>query len=742
LTTLSVGRLARASRSALLLTACAGQGSGEDGKVPAEAVDTADTADTAGLMDQDGDGSPEGGDCDDDDPSSYPGAAEQCDGTDNDCDGLIDEGIGGYLDEDGDGYGTAWVDTCQDPGLSVANGEGDCDDSRSDVHPGAVEALCDGIDQDCDGALPEVAGLSMGPAWATIQAALDNAPGGSHIYLCDGTWTEELWLSGERTLTLSSLSADRGAVRLDGESLHSIIHLSPSADLHLEDLTIQNGFGSHRETGDYGGAVIMNDASLHAVRVDFLENDSTDGPGGAIRACASCEERTRDWVEIYLEDCRLEANHAAGSGGAIAAQGFGGSIYVDIEDSQFSFNKTGTDGADLTVGVSTGGGVEEGLTNINIRSSTFEGGTALSHGGSLSLCTWGDCVVTIDNSTFTDSAAGDSGGLIQMGSWGVVDASIRFSTLRGGEAGTDGGLISAATWEEVTLAIESSDLSDGSAGGDGGLVNVGGRGASSTSIRDSDLFNGESTGAGGLVHSTSLDTNTLAVEGSTLHEGEAGSDGGLLSFEGVDPSWMSVSDTTLSVGRSGANGGLISFTAAVLAISNSEFSTGATGSEGSGGLLYAAVSDHMTVSDSSLADGQSNQGGLMATTISHSPASLSIDNTSLSTGNLNGEAGCRGAGLDLHGALGATTLLTLRTVLVEEMEAPEGCPNGAAVYLNGSGITVDAADIDFGEGELANTPSDLRVDNNLGDVWTWTDLGADRDLSCTPGFADCVVSGP
>ncbi len=89
------------------------------------------------LVDEDGDGvSLEQGDCDDSDPRTYPGADEVADGVDNDCDGVVDE-VSDTLREDEDGDG-------------VAVEQGDCDDSDPTTYPGADEVL-DGVDNDCDG---------------------------------------------------------------------------------------------------------------------------------------------------------------------------------------------------------------------------------------------------------------------------------------------------------------------------------------------------------------------------------------------------------------------------------------------------------------------------------------------------------------------------------------------------------------------------------------------------------------
>ena len=91
-----------------------------------------------------------GGDCDDDDSLAYPGAAELCDGLDQDCDSEIDEAAW-YADVDGDGFGDAdSIDTtCVMPSGYVSDWT-DCDDANGAISPAATE-VCGGDDEDCDG---------------------------------------------------------------------------------------------------------------------------------------------------------------------------------------------------------------------------------------------------------------------------------------------------------------------------------------------------------------------------------------------------------------------------------------------------------------------------------------------------------------------------------------------------------------------------------------------------------------
>ena len=100
-------------------------------------------------------------DCDDTDPAVHPGAPEQCNGLDDDCDRRVDESLDTsvwYLDLDGDGHGSAEgpVSTgCLELEGFSSVGD-DCDDADPARYPGAFDTLGDEVDSDCDGQEGEI----------------------------------------------------------------------------------------------------------------------------------------------------------------------------------------------------------------------------------------------------------------------------------------------------------------------------------------------------------------------------------------------------------------------------------------------------------------------------------------------------------------------------------------------------------------------------------------------------------
>ena len=91
-----------------------------------------------------------GDDCDDFSKSTYPGADEKCNDIDDDCNGSVDTGC----DDDNDGYCDIDMVTVGTPSTCLGGG-GDCQDNNGAIHPGKIE-VCDGVDNNCNSMVDEV----------------------------------------------------------------------------------------------------------------------------------------------------------------------------------------------------------------------------------------------------------------------------------------------------------------------------------------------------------------------------------------------------------------------------------------------------------------------------------------------------------------------------------------------------------------------------------------------------------
>jgi hypothetical protein len=114
------------------------------------------------IDDFDGDGYDTTVDCDDFNRFVHPGLGKDpCNGIDDNCDGNIDEGskLTFYFDGDKDGFGdpNESVQACSAPDEQYVDDNTDCDDSRENINPGAIE-VCNDADDNCNGSVDEGAG--------------------------------------------------------------------------------------------------------------------------------------------------------------------------------------------------------------------------------------------------------------------------------------------------------------------------------------------------------------------------------------------------------------------------------------------------------------------------------------------------------------------------------------------------------------------------------------------------------
>lgn len=229
------------------------------------------------------------GDCEDGNDQIHPDAAEACNGTDDDCDGDIDEDSAvdaslWYADSDSDGFGDPATGTlaCVAPSGFVADNS-DCDDAALAINPAATE-VCNGVDDDCD-------------------ASVDDADGSLDRSTAADSWSDVDGDGyGDPATLLRSCTLPAGSVRnaLDCVDSNRAIHPSASEICNATD-------------DDCDGLADDADPSLDSsTGTTFYADADTDGygnPSAAIQACMPPSGAVLNAADC--DDTRLSVNPAA-----------------------------------------------------------------------------------------------------------------------------------------------------------------------------------------------------------------------------------------------------------------------------------------------------------------------------------------------------------------------------------------------------------------------------------------------
>ena len=482
-----------------VLAACDGD------KTPSgDSVGPGDSGAESSCVDSDGDGYDSCEDCDDTNAMINPGADEECDGVDNDCDGELDEDVQGsyYADTDGDGFGDSANSTlaCEasDGWVPV---DGDCDDADPYVYPNAEE-ICDGVDNDCNDTIDD--GLESETYYADSDGDSLGNPDET-IDACDQpTGYVDNMDDCDDTDALEPVYADSVAGSAGGTGTMTNPLDSLQAAIDQANVCVYAMPGTYNENIDFGGKDIL------VKGVDGMDATFIVGSG---------DDSVVTFENGESADAMLTGFTIMGGGGKseVTTSSTGGGSSSEMTTTTYRYYGGGvyTNGASPT------------LYDLKIADNTLPGYSysnpseteeeyVYSYGGGVFF---GDSVPDIWSVWLVDNYS-DVGGGAYVSSSSTVDA--RYLWVDGNWASSGGGLTSAgSTTLSNSILIDNGSSGTGSAVGGAGADVDGG----SIALNYVDMCSNEGVASLYLKSGGSATVwNTILFDNDTgyMVDGEAG----------------------------------------------------------------------------------------------------------------------------------------------------------------------------------------------------------------------------